>query len=77
MNIITWSAKNNNSYLNGSRKAKSILAAVRAAKAYIRGELYGEGMATIYVNGEETRYIERSIQTGYIWRSTDCYGNKI
>jgi len=41
--MITWSAKNNNSYLNGSRKAKSIRAAVRAARAYVRGELYGQG----------------------------------
>lgn len=64
---ITWSAKNNSSYLNGSRSAPSILAAVRAARAYVRGELYGEGTLTIYVDGQPVREDERSIFTGYRW----------
>jgi hypothetical protein len=64
---ITWSAKNNSSYLNGSRSAKSILAAVRAARAYVRGELYGEGTLTIYVDGQPVREDERSIFTNFRW----------
>ena len=64
---ITWSAKNNSSYLNGSRSAPTILAAVRAARAYVRGELYGDGTLTIYVDGQPVREDERSIFTGYRW----------
>jgi hypothetical protein len=64
---ITWSAKNNNSYLNGRRSAPSILAAVRAARAYVRGELYGEGTLTIYVDGQPVRQDECSIFTGFRW----------
>lgn len=64
---ITWSAKNNSSHLNGSRSAPSILAAVRAARAYVRGELYGEGTLTIYIDGQPVREDERSIFTGYRW----------
>lgn len=64
---ITWSAKNNSSYLNGSRSAPTILAAVRAARAYVRGELYGEGTLTIYVDGQPVREDERSIFSGYRW----------
>lgn len=66
---ITWSAKNNSSYLNGSRSAPTILAAVRAARAYVRGELYGEGEITIYVDGQPVRRDERSIFTGFQWAS--------
>ena len=65
--MITWSAENNSSYLNGSRSAPSILAAVRAARAYVRGELYGEGVLTVYVDGLPVRQDERSIFTGYRW----------
>ena len=68
---ITWSAKNNSSYLNGSRSAPTILAAVRAARAYVRGELYGEGTLTIYVDGQPVRQDERSIFTGYHWASAN------
>ena len=67
---ITWSAKNNSSYLNGSRSAPSILAAVRAARAYVRGELYGDGTLTIYADGQPVRRDERSIFTGFRWVST-------
>lgn len=65
--IITWSAKNNNSYLNGSQSAPTILAAVRAARAYVRGELYGEGVLTIFVDGKPVRQDERSIFTDFRW----------
>lgn len=64
---ITWTAKNNSSYLNGSRSAPTILAAVRAARAYVRGELYGEGTLIIMVDGEPVRRDERSIFTGFRW----------
>jgi hypothetical protein len=67
---ITWSAKNNSSYLNGSRTAPTILAAVRAARSYVRGELYGEGVITIFVNGYPVREDERSIFTGFRWVSS-------
>ena len=65
--MITWTAKNNSSYLNGSRAAPTILAAVRAARAYVRGELYGEGTLIVMVDGEPVRRDERSIFTGFRW----------
>jgi hypothetical protein len=37
---ITWTAKNNSSYLNGSRTAPTIAAAVRAARAYVKRLLW-------------------------------------
>ena len=66
-NKITWTASNNSSFMNGSREASSIAAAVRAARAYIRGELYGEGRATIFADGEPVRDDECSIFTGFRW----------
>ena len=67
MTSITWSASNNSSFLNGSRKAKSMRAAVLAARAYVRGALYGEGKLTIFVDGWPVRQDECSIHTGYRW----------
>ena len=69
MSNITWSAKNNSSFLNGSRPAKSLAAAVRAARAYIRTELYGEGAATIFDDGYPVRQDECSIHTGFRWET--------
>lgn len=69
MSKITWSAKNNSSFLNGSREASSVLAAVRAGRQYIRGELYGEGVLTIYEDGYPVRQDECSIQTGFRWET--------
>ena len=69
MSKITWSASNNSSFLNGSREAKSVAAAVRAARQYIRGELYGEGKATIFSDGQPVRQDERSIHTGMRWET--------
>lgn len=43
---IFWTARNDNSYLNGCRQASSMRAAVRAARQYVTGELFGWG--TIY-----------------------------
>jgi hypothetical protein len=67
MSNITWSAKNNSSFLNGSRTAKSIRAAVIAGRAYVRAELYGEGTITIFADGQPIRQDERSIFTSYKW----------
>ena len=67
MTKIEWTASNNSSFLNGSREASSIAAAVRAARRYIRGELYGEGKATIFKDGNPVRRDEYSIHTGYKW----------
>ena len=64
---ITWTASNKSSFLNGSRSAPTILAAVRAARAYVRGELYGEGTIFIMVDGELVRRDERSIFTRFQW----------
>jgi hypothetical protein len=68
---VTWTASNNSSFLNGEREASSMLAAVRDARAYIRGELYGEGKATILIDGMPVRQDERSIHTGNRWVVTD------
>lgn len=67
MSKIEWTASNNSSFLNGSRESSSIAAAVRAARRYIRGELYGEGKATIFKDGNPVRRDECSIHTGYKW----------
>jgi hypothetical protein len=66
-NQITWSAKNNSSYLNGARTARTVRGAVTAARAYVMSELYGEGTLTIFEAGEPVRQDERSIQTAYRW----------
>ena len=67
MGKITWSAKNNSSFLNGSRNASSVLAAVYAARRYVRDELYGEGIITIYEDGYPVRQDEIGIRTGFRW----------
>ncbi len=73
MSKITWSAKNNSSYLNGSRSAKSVRAAVIAGREYVRNELCGEGVLSIYEDGRPIRQDERSIFTGYKWVTrADC-----
>lgn len=64
---ITWSASNHSSYLNGSRRATSLLAAVRASRVYWRYELYGEGVITIYANGEPIREDRNDLSTGHRW----------
>ena len=64
---ITWSAKNNSSYLNGSCSAKTIRGAVTAARSYVMGELYGEGTLTIFVDGSPVRQDEKSMFTGQRW----------
>jgi len=67
---ITWSAENNSSFLNGTRSAKTIRGAVTAARAYVMGELYGEGTLTIFVDGAPVRTDEKSIFTNQRWVTT-------
>ena len=67
MSKITWSAKNNSSFLNGGRSAKTIRGAVMAARRYVMGELFGEGIITIFEDGRPIRQDERSIFTGMKW----------
>lgn len=64
---ITWSASGNSSYINGGGSASSVLAAIRAARNYIRNELYGVGVSVIYVDGEPMCRDERSLNTGMRW----------
>ena len=52
---ITWTAKNSSTFLNGSRKARTVLGAVRAAIKYGNGELMGVGKITIMEDGEMIR----------------------
>lgn len=69
MKKVTWTAKNNSSFLNGQRSAQSIQAAVKAARKYIREELYGEGTATIFVDSSPVRQDECSIFTKFKWET--------
>ena len=72
MTTVTWTAKNNSSFLNGSREAKSVVAAVRAGRHYVRNELYGEGVLTIFEDGQPVRQDRCDIFTGGRWEtSTD------
>jgi hypothetical protein len=71
--IYYWTARNNSSYLNGRRYASSLLAAVRAARSYVRNELYGEGSFTVYADGYPVRHDERSIFTQYKWVKRDQF----
>jgi len=71
---ITWTAKNNSSFLNGERSAKTILGAVRAAIKYGNGELCGEGAITIMQDGYPVRYYEAGLLAGTAagtWIRTD------
>jgi hypothetical protein len=69
-----WTAKNNSSFLNGCRKAKTLRGAVIAARRYVDGELCGEGKICIYdqapVYGlEPVRIDEKSIFTQFCWKT--------
>jgi hypothetical protein len=74
MSKITWSGNNNSSFLNGSRSAKTILGAVRAAIRYGNNELYGEGTLTIFDDGQPIRVYEAGLLAGTAkcdWHRTD------
>ena len=67
-----WTAKNNNSFLNGYRTAKTLRGAVMAARKYVINELYGEGKIYIYdrepgTGYEPIRKDEKFIFTGNRW----------
>jgi hypothetical protein len=71
---ITWSGKNSSSYLDGSRSAKTVLGAVRAAIRYGNYELYGEGQLTIFADGQPIRVYEAGLLAGTAkgdWIRTD------
>ena len=74
---ITWTAKNNSSFLNGRRSANSERSAVVAARAYLRGELCGEGKISYFEGDDSTpfRTDEKSIFTKFGWEIKK--GNKI
>ncbi len=69
--MYAWTASNNSSFLNGEREAKTLLGAVRDARAYVNGELGGEGKLTIYDNGCEVRQDTKTIFTNYKWMYWD------
>jgi hypothetical protein len=66
---IYWTAENNSSFLNGYREAKTMRAAVRDARHYLRNELIGEGTIRYFTDIEDApvRVDEKSLQTGYKW----------
>lgn len=65
--MITWTASNHSSFLTSSRSAKSILAAVRAGRAYVESELMGEGKLTIMRDGVPIRVDCKNIHTNFKW----------
>ena len=70
---ITWTGSNNNTFLNGSEPARTILGAVRAAIRYGNGELMGEGKLSIMEDGEEIRRYEAGLLSGttrFDWKRT-------
>lgn len=67
--MITWTASNSSSYLSSARSAHTLLAAVRAARAYLRSEIDGEGKITYYDGGVEIREDRIDIYTGYRWET--------
>lgn len=77
--MIKWTASNNSSFLDGSRSAKTLLSAVRAARRYVTHELYGDGVIQFYDDGNDTpfRIDACTIFTGYRWSTEllDSRGN--
>lgn len=74
-NMVYWTAKNDGSYLNGWRSAKTERSAVTAARNYLRGELMGEGKIQ-YAHEDENgemqvfRTDELSMFTKFNWNVT-------
>lgn len=70
---ITWSGYNSSSRLDGTRPARTIRGAVRAAIRYGTYELYGEGVLTVYADGDPVRMYEAGLLAGtarHDWRRT-------
>lgn len=67
--MVYWSASNNSSFLNGHREAPTLLAAVRAGRAYLRNELNGEGSISFFHDPEDMpfRVDQFSMFTGWKW----------
>jgi hypothetical protein len=71
---ISWTAKNNSSYLRGSRYARTLRGAVRDAKRYANDELYGEGTITIMEDGYPVREYCAGLLANtarFNWKRTD------
>ena len=65
-----WTASNNSTFLVGRRQAKTMLSAVKAARSYLRNELYGEGSISYYASEDEDTPIRvegKGIFTGNRW----------
>ena len=74
-----YTGSNNSTYMVGRRSAKTLRQATREALTYLRGELMGEGTATVYDSPTEefpTLTFERSIHTKYHCVRTDAKGNQ-
>ena len=74
-----FTASNNSTFMVGRRSAKTLRQATREALTYLRGELMGEGIASIYDSPTEDFPLltfERTIHTGYRCVRTDAKGNK-
>lgn len=72
--MIWWRAGNNSTVMYGFRTCASVLQAVRAARHYIRNELYGEGIVEYFDTNPDDydvapfRREERSIFTNFKWK---------
>lgn len=67
--MITWQAENSNTFMTSRREADTLLKAVRAARLFLRYELYGEGKIYFYYGSDALpfRVDERSIFTSFRW----------
>jgi len=69
--MVYWTAKNNSSFLNTRRSARTMRAAVIDARRYLRGELCGEGQIDYYENPGDVYPIRTDrcdIFTGWQWQ---------
>ena len=64
---IAWGASNG--YKSTEGTASTILAAVRAARKFVRCELKGEGRISIYEDGVEIREDHCDNFTNFVWKS--------
>lgn len=68
-NQITWTANNSQSFLNGVRSARSVHAAIVAGRSYVRRELLGEGVVTVFKDGEPVRQDGCNLFSGFRWET--------
>jgi hypothetical protein len=61
---ITWTAYNNSTFLDGEERARTVRGAIRAAKQYADGELFGEGTIIISADGVVIRRLEAGLLAG-------------